>query len=258
MSHPLQQAALQKLHAAEDVFPHDRAFLEAFIVRTNSELWEVLANMGGDEDQASRDAGWLSYVVAGTAVGKDGALPVWYDMKPSEYRKAKEDAVKRLRAVERELAALVPGLDHTSLLHMLWPDDRLPHRDVDSMEDAADEFYDCGAITSVRKLLRFYDNHPEHCPTIAGNQGVIESICEEVEAFEPRRYSKPKTGPAWPRHFVCQLFEELTEDKTFAGLNLASKYRLIDSCLHFYAGWIGKQEDSEGWTAERVENAVTR
>lgn len=259
MNHALQKAALQKLRAAEDVFPNDRAFLEAFIVRTDSELWEVIGILAGnDEDRAATEAGYLAYLVACTDVGKHGALPTWYDMKPSQYRSAKAEAVKKLRAAERELSALIPGLEQVSLLHMIWPDGGAPESGIENMDDFSMDFWGGHASSAVSALQTFYESHPDYCPTIAGKNGIIEKICAEVDAFEPRRYSKPKTGPAWPRHFVCQLFQQLTEDRTFAGLSLASKYRVIDSCLHFYAGWIGKQADSEGWTAERVDNAVTR
>ena len=259
MSHRLQQTAIAKLEKADDVFPHDREFLQAFIEQTGRELWEVLERISeGDADRAVSEAGYLAYLVQCTDIGKGGGLPIWYDMKPSEYQKAKADAVRRLRAVERELAGLVPGLEHVSMLSVLWPDGGPVEREIEDMDDVALNYWGKGAGLAVSKLVDFYErSFPEHCPTVSGENGAIEAICREIEKFEPRHYHKPRFGPAWPKHFVCQLFEQLNQDSGFAELTLADKYRLIEGCLDFYARWIGKPEDAWRWTTRRIEKNVT-
>lgn len=280
MSHQLQRSAVARLQKADDVFPHDREFLQAFLQQTSRELWEVLEKISeGDADRAAAEAGYLAYMVQSTDIGKGGGLPIWYDMKPSEYQRAKADAVRRLRAVEHELAALVPGIEQVSMFAVLWPDgprdlrrigEETPAKTRDGsmlgsvmerqgLDDVALRFWGGRAGLALSELSDFFErSYPEHCPTIAGQNGAIEAICREVEQFEPRRYNKPKSGPAWPRHFVCQLFEQLNEDSGFSDLSQADKYRLIDGCLDFYAGWIGREDDADSWDVRRIEDSVTR
>lgn len=255
MRHPAQHTMLARLRTRRDTFPHDREFLQAFITGTRPALWETLSAINADdEEQTIAAAEWLAYLVAGTDVDNDGALPPWYDMKPSEYRRAKAAAADRLRAAARELGMLIPGLDRVSALATIWPDGELPERIGDALREDALSF----PAHAVNELSDFYDKHPEACPTITGPQGIIEAICAEVESFEPRRYSKPKSGPAWPRHFVCQLFERIENDRMFSAISMAGKHRLTDACLHFYAGWIGRPGDSADWTESRVADAVSR
>lgn len=257
MRHPLQQAALERLRASEDCFPHDRDYLESFIVNTDGELWEILEKISeGDEEKATIEAGHLSWIILCLGIGDGGELPVWYRMKPSQYQKAKAAAVKKLREAERELTRLMPELDHVSLLHTLWPDGHIPVDDFEAMDDVAMKYYGGRANVSVSRLLNLYESLPEHCPTLTGQRGAIETVCREAEQFEPVRYGKPKSGPVWPRHFVCALSKQIGKDRVFRELSKADQYRLIDYCLHFYGRWIDRENDTADWTPERVADAV--
>ena len=257
--HPLQRSVVHLVKQSPDVFPNERDFLESFLKRTDLDLWDLLAKTSGnDKRQAAVEAGLLAWYTASSTVGPKGTLPPWYSMKPSEYKRALHDAARRLKEVEREIEELMPGLHETSALGLLWPEGGIREKSIESMDDAAIDYWSNGASTAVEKLFSFYEAHPQHHPTITGPNSVFRILGQELDSFEPKRYNKPKRGAAWCRHFICELSLRLKETPALENITREQHCIVLRACLVFYAQWIERNEDAADWSIERIDDSVPR
>lgn len=257
--------ARQVAHAVEsdsfDSFLLDRDFIRAFARDTPDEVWELVARLSPEDGtRMHQNCGILFLIAHRHEIGRSGTLPPWYDMKPSEYQERKEAICRKIQELEKEISTYAPGLAWRPALDLLWPRREIPLRRNDPLLDddwdsLAWNHYAKGN-DGVSKVAQFYGMFPEEEPKACGRGGMLDRLREELSEFEPERYGKPKSGPAWCRHFIMHMNHHLAKDEEFGNLSKSQRYRLIDHCLHFFAKWIEDPLPAGSWDPVKIKNSV--
>lgn len=244
-----------------DTYLMEREFIHAFARDTPDEVWELIASLSpNDGARMHENCGILFPVVYRYEIGRGGTLPPWYDMKPSEYQERKEAICRKLEEVEKEISTYAPEISRRFAFDLLWPQRNIAHRKIDpptaDFNDLAWNYYAKSGNDGISKIAGFYGMFPEEAPSTCGKGGVLERLREEISDFEPERYGKPKSGPAWCRHFIMHVNHQLAKDEDFGYLSKTDRYKLIDHCLHFFGKWINDPLPADAWDPVKIKNSV--
>jgi len=265
MMHRLAASLEFRMKGGADTFPNDPDFVLAFARNTDPELWEILESISSDENEALASAGLLIWSMQFLGVGAGGALPVWYDMKPSEYEQKKRDTIRKIEDLESDLKTYFPGLgEFFPALELIWPNREIPLRERNEYDDPIDQMAVDGwnehvpeAEEALHKLFVFYDCTPDH-PTVAGKNGVLRRIGQAIDSYSPERHRLPRNGPRWCRHFLIELDKEIQRDSQFQNLNRANQIRVMHHCLHFYSIWLDDQLPAGAWDEKQIRDSLGR
>lgn len=244
-----------------DAYLLDQDFILSFARTAPDQVWELIESLSPDDGtRMHANCGILFLIVNRHEIGRGGALPPWYDMKPSEYQDRKEAICRKLEEIEKEISIYAPEISYRPALDLLWPQREIPLKNSDPLlddtwDDLAWNYYAKGN-DGVRKVASFYSMFPDEEPRACGQGGMLDRLREEIRGFEPERYGKPKSGPAWCRHFVMHLNHHLAKDEEFGNLSHNQRYKLIDHCLHFFGKWIEDPLPDGAWDPIKIKNSV--
>jgi hypothetical protein len=239
----------------------DRDFFQALAKLAPTELWEIIEDLNpGDYQTTVTNVGILASEMFQMPIERGGRLPIWYDVKPSEYQQRKDDLCRRLREIEKELSILAPQVADWPVTWLLWPQNEITLRRTDPLLDESWGDGDWKALARANDGLRavggFYRRRWNEEPAVTGEDGIFDKLIDQVKDFDPPRYGKPRSGAPWCRHFVMELNQLLTKDEEFKNLNRSKRLRLIELCIEFYGRWIGDEAAATEWNSKKIGNSI--